>query len=242
MGSYIFAKQKCKVPLNIMRVRIVEDEYKIANSIKKGLEQEGYAVDAVYDGNDGYDMASGEDYDCLILDLMLPGMDGVTICKRLREEKIYTPILILTAKGTLQDKVSGLNSGADDYLVKPFAFEELLARIRALTRRPKNNLQTKLKVGDLELDTVAYQVKRMGKPINLSRKEFALLEYLMRNPGKIIDKDQIIAHVWDYDADILPNTVEVYIGYLRKKIDIAFPSSKPLIHTVRGFGYKISDK
>ena len=218
---------------------MVEDEYKIANSVKKGLEQEGYAVDVVYDGNEGYDMASAEEYDVIILDLMLPGLDGVTLCKKLREDRNHTPILMLTAKGQTSDKVDGLNAGADDYLVKPFAFEELLARIRALTRRPVNGGQTILKVGDLELDTTAYEVKRVGKSVNLTRREFALLEYLMRNPGKIMTKDQIIAHVWDYDADVLPNTVEVYVGYLRRKIDNVFPKEKPIIHTVRGFGYKL---
>ena len=224
-----------------MRILVVEDEHKIANSIKRGLEQEGFAVDTIYDGTEGYDMASSEEYDVIILDLMLPGMDGVTLCKKLREEKNHTPILMLTAKGQVQDKVLGLNSGADDYLVKPFAFEELLARVRALTRRPKNGGNIILKTKDLILNTVTYEVKRSGEKISLSRKEFSLLEYLMRNPDKIISKDQIIGHVWDYDADILPNTVEVYIGYLRKKIDLAFPNSTPLIHTVRGFGYKIGE-
>ena len=224
-----------------MRVLIIEDEYKIANSIKKGLEQEGFAVDAIYDGTQGYDMASGEEYDAIVLDIMLPGMDGVTICKKLREEKNFTPILMLTAKGAISDKVDGLNSGADDYLVKPFAYEELLARVRALIRRPQDLSLTKLKVSDLELDPTIYEVRRGKANISLSRKEFALLEYLMRNGGKIITKDQIIAHVWDYDSDILPNTVEVYIGYLRNKVDKAFPKSKPLIHTVRGFGYRIGN-
>lgn len=222
-----------------MRLLVVEDEHKIANSVKRGLEQENFAVDVAYDGNHGFDLASSEDYDAIILDLMLPGMDGVTICKKLRGEKNHTPILMLTAKGGLDDKVNGLNSGADDYLIKPFAFEELLARVRALTRRPQNVIDNKLKVGDLELDNVAFVVKRAGKTINLSKKEFALIEYLMRSAGKIVNKDAIIAHVWDYDADVLPNTVEVYIGYLRKKIDTAFPESKPIIHTIRGFGYKI---
>ncbi|KKQ98544.1 MAG: Two component transcriptional regulator, winged helix family [Candidatus Woesebacteria bacterium GW2011_GWB1_39_12] len=224
-----------------MRILVVEDEHKIANSIKKGMELEGFAVDITYDGIEGYDMASSEEYDVIILDLMLPGMDGVTLCKKLREEKNHTPILMLTAKGQVQDKVLGLNSGADDYLVKPFAFEELLARVKALTRRPKNGGNIILKTKDLILNTVTYEVKRSGEKISLSRKEFSLLEYLMRNPDKIISKDQIIGHVWDYDADILPNTVEVYIGYLRKKIDLAFPNSTPLIHTVRGFGYKIGE-
>ena len=222
-----------------MRLLIVEDEKDLAENLKKGLTEQGYAVDIALDGEEGSFMAETETYDLIILDLMLPKMDGITLCKKLREEKNHTPILMLTAKGELEDKVKGLNSGADDYLVKPFAFEELLARVRALTRRPQNGWEARLKVGDLELDSVLYEVKRGGKTITLSRKEFALLEYLMRNPNKILNKDQIIAHVWDYDADILPNTVEVYIGYLRKKIDIAFPNSKNLIQTVRGFGYKI---
>ncbi len=222
-----------------MRILIIEDEHKIANSIKRGLEQENFAVDVSYDGMDGYDLAVSEEHDVIILDLMLPGMDGVTICRKLREEGNHIPILMLTAKGNLGDKVEGLNAGADDYLVKPFAFEELLARVRALSRRPSVKLDAKLKVEDLELDSIHFVVKRADKNIMLSRKEFALIEFLMRNAGKIINKDQIIAHVWDYDADVLPNTVEVYIGYLRKKIDLAFPKNKQLIHTVRGFGYKI---
>lgn len=223
-----------------MRILIVEDEHKIANSLKKGLQQEGYAVDVAYDGLDGFDLASTEDYGVIILDLMLPRMDGVTICKNLREVKIHTPILILTAKGEIDDKVEGLNSGADDYLVKPFSFVELLARIRALLRRPKADIGTTLTVSDLTLDTLSYEVKRAGKIIQLSKKEFTLLEYLMRHAGKTLTKDQIICNVWNYDADILPNTVEVYIGYLRGKIDRKFPKEKHLIHTVHGFGYKIS--
>lgn len=222
-----------------MRILVVEDEHKIANSIKQGLEQEAYAVDVVYNGNDGLDMASTEDYDTIILDLLLPGMDGITVCTKLRQESIHTPILMLTAKGELNDKVTGLNSGADDYLVKPFAFEELLARIKALTRRPKTSLTNRLNYQDLTLDTQTYEVKRGTNLIHLSRKEFALLEYLLRHPDTVVSKDQIINHVWDYDADILPNTVEVYIGYLRNKIDRPFSKKPTLINTVRGFGYKL---
>ena len=220
---------------------MVEDEHKIANSIKKGLEQEAYAVDVAYDGEYGFDLAATEDYDVIILDLLLPKMDGVTLCKKLRkEEDIHTPILMLTAKGQLNDKIEGLNSGADDYLVKPFAFAELLARIRALTRRPKQVLDNVLSYKDLTLNTLTFEVKRAGKQIRLTKKEFALLEYLLRHQDKVLTKDQIINHVWDYDADILPNTVEVYIGYLRNKIDRPFKNKPPLIHTVRGFGYKIN--
>lgn len=225
-----------------MRILVVEDEHKIANSIKKGLEQEFYAVDLAFDGEYGFDLAATEEYDVIILDLMLPKIDGIKICKKLRkEENNHTPILMLTAKGQLDDRVKGLNSGADDYLVKPFAFSELLARLRALTRRPKQTLDNVLAYKDLTLNTLTFEVTRAGKQIRLSKKEFALLEYLLRHKGQVLAKDRIINHVWDYDADILPNTVEVYIGYLRKKIDRPFKKKKPLIQTVRGFGYKISE-
>ncbi len=218
-----------------MRILVVEDEHKIANSIKTGLEQESYAVDVAYDGEKGFGLAVTEDYDLIILDLMLPKMSGMEICRQLRqEENIHTPILILTAKGEIADRVKGLNCGADDYLVKPFAFLELLARIRALTRRPKNNLNPVLEVNNLRLDTINIEVKRNNRLIELSKTEFSLLEYLMRNAGKVVSKQKIINHVWDYDADVLPNTVEVYVGYLRKKL------GKPnVIKTVRGFGYKL---
>lgn len=228
--------------IKAVRILVVEDEHKIANSIKKGLTQESFAVDLAYDGTSGFDLAFSEIYDVIILDLMLPGLSGEEICEKLRLEKIHTPILILTARGQLQDKVDGLNSGADDYLTKPFAFEELLARVRALSRRPQNTVKTILTVGDLSLDTISFEVKRAGKPIRLSSKEFALLEYLLRHPNQIVTKEQIINHIWDYEADVLPNTVEVYIGYLRNKIDKPFPKIFPLIHTVRGFGYKLSEK
>jgi DNA-binding response OmpR family regulator len=224
-----------------MRILVVEDEHKIANSIKKGLEQEKYAVDVVYEGSDGFEYASTGEYDVMILDRLLPQMDGVEVTKKLRANKIHTPILMLTAKGQLEDKISGLDSGADDYLTKPFAFEELLARIRALKRRPTEQISSTLKADDLTVDTVNFEVKRGEKTIELSSKEFSLLEYLLRHPNKILSKDQIISHVWNYDADILPNTVEVYIGYLRNKIDKPFPTRKQLLKTVRGFGYKIDE-
>ena len=216
-----------------MRILVVEDEHKIANSIKRGFEQETWATDLAYDGEEGYDMASSEDYDLIVLDLMLPKMDGMEICKKLRAEEIHTPILMLTARGELADKVGGLNSGADDYLIKPFAFEELLARVKALARRPKLTNNEELKTNNLTLNTNTFEVKKSGKVVELSRKEFALLEYLMRNTGRVVSKENIIAHVWDYESDILPNTVEVFIGYLRDKI------GKDIIKTVRGFGYKI---
>jgi len=224
-----------------MRILVVEDEHRIANTIKKGLEQETYAVDLAYTGPDGYDLASTEDYDCIILDLMLPEMDGISICKELRKNQVHTPVLMLTAKSQTHEKVEGLDAGADDYLTKPFSFEELLARIRALIRRPKIALNENLIVEDLRLNSKTYKVERIGKQIQLSNKEFSFLEYLMRNPNSILTKDQIIGHVWNYDADILPNTVEVYIRKLRNKIDEPFKNKKPLIHTVRGFGYKIGN-
>ncbi len=227
-----------------MRILIIEDEQRLAKAIKKGLEQETYAVDIAFDGISGFDLAAVEDYDLIILDLMLPGMDGIQVCKKLRkEEGISTPILMLTARGRLDDKVKGLNAGGDDYLVKPFAFEELLARIKAITRRPKDSiLPNILAANGLSLNTLTYEVKRAGKKIKLSKKEYALLEYLLRNAGRILTKDQIISHVWDYDADILPNTVEVFIGYLRNKIDRPFKQKSPLIKTIRGFGYRIGGK
>ena len=218
-----------------MRILVIEDEHKIANAIKQGLVQEKYAVDLEYDSDSGL----AESYDVMIIDRMLPGnLEGMEICRALREKGIHTPILLLTAKGQIRDRVDGLNSGADDYLVKPFSFEELLARVRALLRRPPTSSGNTLKVADLSLDTITYQVSRGGKSINLSAKEFALLEYLMRSQGQILSKDNIISHVWDFDADILPNTVEVYMGYLRNKIDKPFDGPE-LIHTLRGFGYKL---
>jgi len=222
-----------------MRILIVEDDHKIAGAIKKGLEQESYAVDVSYDGKDGLGQALTIDYDLIILDRMLPEVDGLKICEALRGKNSDVPVLILTAKDKIEDRVEGLNIGADDYLVKPFAFEELLARVRALMRRPSKVNENCFKIDDLTLNTLTFAVKRDSKNINLSSKEFALLEYLMRNPGRILTKDNIIAHVWDYDADILPNTVEVFIGYLRNKIDKPFPNKPQLIKTVRGFGYKI---
>lgn len=225
-----------------MRILVVEDEHRIANSIKKGLEQESYAVDIAYDGEKGFDLASSEEYDIIILDLMLPKMDGLKICDKLRnDEHIHTPILMLTAKSSIEDRVKGLNSGADDYLPKPFAFTELLARIKALSRRPNKTLNTILKTSDLTLNTLTYEVKRGKDNIDLSKTEFALMQYLLTNKGKTQTKEQIIAHVWNYDADILPNTVEVYIGYLRNKIDKAFKNKPELLKTVRGFGYKLED-
>jgi len=221
-----------------MRILIVEDEHKIARALKKALEQETFAVDVAYDGDEGHAMATTEPYDIAIIDRMLPGdYDGLAIVKAMREAKVHTPVLFLSALGSISERTAGLDAGADDYLVKPFALEELLARVRALLRRPTEQQSALLTSGDLTLDTVTYSVERAGKPIQLTSKEFALLEYMLRNPGRPLSKEVIISHVWDYDADILPNTVEVYIKYLRNKIDAPF--KKALIHTVRGFGYKL---
>jgi len=222
-----------------MKVLVVEDEHRIASYIKKGLKIKSYIVDLAFDGQDGFDLASSGEYDLIILDVMLPKLDGLTACRNLRKANVHTPILMLTAKTQIDDKVDGLDAGADDYLSKPFAFGELLARLRALTRRRLTKVDTMLKVGDLLLDPVNYRVSRAGKQIELSKKEFALLEFLMRHQGKILNKDQLVERVWNYDSDILPNTVQVYIGYLRKKIDQQFPKEAQLIKTVRGFGYKI---
>lgn len=221
-----------------MKILIVEDEPKIAGALARGLKQEKFATEVYADGESGLAAALGDEYDLIILDRMLPGLDGVEICQRIREAKIKTPILILTAKSRIRDRVEGLDAGADDYLIKPFSFEELLARIRALLRRPQDALDNILKVGDLTLDAANFDVRRGKKRIKLTSTEFSLLEYLMRNAGHIISKDKVIGHVWDFDADILPNTVEAYISSLRRKIDKPF-KGKPLIHTLRGFGYKI---
>jgi DNA-binding response OmpR family regulator len=224
-----------------MRILVIEDEPKIAQAVKKGLEIKGYAVDAVYDADSGLSYGSDPDYDLIVLDRMLPGkIDGSEICRRLRDNGIHTPIIMLTARGTIGDRVSGLNSGADDYLVKPFSFDELTARVKALLRRPKEQVGTTLKVADLSINTNNFEVLRGKEEIKLSNKEYALLEYFMHHPGQVITKDMIINHVWDQDADILPNTIEVYIGYLRNKIDRPFPNSPALLQTMRGFGYKLS--
>ncbi len=220
---------------------MIEDEPKIAQAVKKGLELKGYAVDTVYDSDSGLAYAQDPDYDLIVLDRMLPGkMDGVALCSELRAGGIQTPVIMLTARGTIGDRVEGLNSGADDYLVKPFSFDELTARARALLRRPPVNVGSVVTLDDLSLNPQSYEVTRGNKPVKLSKKEFSLLEYLMHHQGQVITKEMIVSHIWDEDADILPNTIEVYIGYLRNKIDRPFPDKKPLIHTLRGFGYKLS--
>ncbi|MBI4415052.1 MAG: response regulator transcription factor [Candidatus Kerfeldbacteria bacterium] len=222
-----------------MRILLIEDEQKIAFALKRGLERDSYAVDVITNGQEGMRRALVATYDLLVLDRLLPGIpDGLDICRAMRTQGRHEPVLVLTARDATHDRVAGLDSGADDYLVKPFSLEELKARIRALLRRPSRTSETILHVGDLELDPGAWEVRRQGRRIELSRKEFALLEYLMRNAGTVVTKDQMIKHVWDFDADILPNTVEAFIASLRGKIDRPFNAS-PLIHTVRGFGYRL---
>jgi DNA-binding response OmpR family regulator len=223
-----------------MRLLVVEDEKRIAKAIKRALQLQNYAVDIVSDADNGLAAAIDPDYDLVILDRMLPGsMDGAELCRKVRLANVHTPILMLTARGEVDDKVEGLQAGADDYLVKPFSMKELIVRIQVLLRRPPISLGTTMKLEDLEVNIELFEVKRARKDIALSAREFKLLTYLLYNQGQTLSKDKIISHVWDSDTLIMPNTVEVYIGYLRKKIDKAFPGKVPLIHTVRGFGYKL---
>ena len=222
-----------------MRILLVEDEMKLAHAMKRALELQKYAVDVVNNGKDGLDFAIGEELSLIILDVMLPGMDGIEICKRIRAEGIHTPVLMLTAKGQISDKVTGLDVGADDYMVKPFSFEELFARIRALVRRPAQTNDPVLYIQDLTLDPKTFTVKRNSSLIELSTKEFSLLEYLLRNKNTVLTKEQIIAHVWNYDSDVLPSTIEVHIKHLRDKIDVKGQNS--LIHTIRARGYTIRE-
>lgn len=223
-----------------MRVLLIEDDITIARLLKEGLEDESYAVDVANDGSEGYRTAAADDYDVIILDIMLPGMNGYEVCRALRNDGNKTPILMLTARDTERDIVEGLDTGADDYLAKPFSFDVLLAHIRALLRRPNEKLEEILQVGDLKLDPSSKKVTRASQEINLTAKEYGVLEYLMRNKGKVLSKEQIISHVWDFDADVLPNNVELFIMFLRRKIDKPFKSK--LIHTVSGFGYRLEEK
>ena len=223
-----------------MRILLVEDDVAIARSLKEGLEDEAYAVDVAHDGDEGYRTVTADDYDVIILDVMLPEMNGYEVCRELRQDGNQTPILMLTARDAERDIVEGLDMGADDYLAKPFSFDVLLARLRALLRRPNEKLEEVLRVGDLTLDPSLKKVMRASEEISLTAKEYAVLEYLMRNAGKVLSKEQIISHVWDFDADVLPNNVELFVMFLRRKIDKPFGSK--LIHTVPGFGYKLEDK
>jgi DNA-binding response OmpR family regulator len=222
-----------------MRVLIIEDQENLANLIKDGLEAEGFAVDYVLDGEAGQQRIemNSDDYDLVILDLMLPKKDGMQICKEVREKKITTPILMLTAKDGIEDIISGLNVGADDYLVKPFTFEVLLARIRAILRRPKTSLPIELRVQDIILNPSTKKVIRNNKEVRLTLKEFSLLEYLMRHPNQVMNREQIISNIWDFAFDSFSNVVDVHITNLRKKIG---DKKGRILETVRGAGYKIN--
>jgi len=222
-----------------MRILVVEDEKKVASFIKKGLQQEGYAADTVHDGQEAIQNATAFDYDLVILDLMLPKRSGLEVLREIRSKKATLPVLVLTAKGAIEDKVAGLDAGADDYLIKPFAFAELSARIRALLRRGAQE-NTRLRIADLEMDTAARQVARGGQVIDLKMKEYALLEFLLRNAYRAVTRTMIVEHVWDIHFDSVSNVVDVHINSLRNKIDKGF--SPPLIHTVRGVGYMLSDR
>ena len=221
-----------------MRVLVVEDERRIADFLSRGLSEQGYAVDVAYDGDEALDWPTVAQFDVIILDVMLPARDGIQVCRILRERGLKTPILMLTARDAVEDRVRGLDSGADDYLVKPFAFSELLARLRALTRREPAALGTVLQVADLTMDTSSREVRRQGTPLELTTKEYALLEYLMRHPNQVLTRTMIAEHVWNYDFDNATNVIDVHIRNLRRKIDDPFPTK--LVQTVRGAGYRIS--
>jgi DNA-binding response OmpR family regulator len=220
-----------------VRVLVVEDEVKMARAIRRGLEQEGYAVDGAATGDDGLHLATEIDYDAIVLDLLLPVLDGFEVCRRLRAAGRWAPVLMLTARDGVADRVEGLDAGADDYLVKPFSFGELLARLRALVRRGSGERPAVLVVGDLRLDPAAHTVQRAGRAVSLSAREFAVLEFLMRHPGEVVSRARILEHVWDFNYDGLSNVVDVYVGYLRRKLEQPF--GRPLIRTVRGVGYAL---
>lgn len=221
----------------MLRVLVVEDEHKLAGVLKRGLEEQGYAVDVAYDGQNGLDLALQETYDLVVLDVMLPGIDGLAVCRKLRLERRNVPVIMLTARDTVDDRVAGLDSGADDYLVKPFAFRELLARARALLRRDGRTRDVVIRAADIEIDTISRQVRRGGRPVELTTKEYAILEYFVRNPNRVLTRTQIAEHVWDYDSATFSNVIDVYIGYLRRKL--ADDREPRLLRTVRGSGYQL---
>ncbi len=223
-----------------MRILLVEDERKLSAVIKRGLKEVHYAVDLADNGEDALFLAQSNPYDLIILDIMLPGRDGISICRQLRKEKNTTPILMLTARDDVEDKISGLDSGADDYLTKPFSFPEFLARVRALLRRKNTEKSTRLQVADLELDQLARQAWRKGQAIELTATEYSLLEYLMLNVGQVVTRTMISEHVWNDDFDSFSNVINVYINYLRKKVDQGH--EKQLIHSLRGVGYVLKDQ
>jgi two-component system OmpR family response regulator len=220
-----------------VRVLIVEDEVKMARAVRRGLEHEGYAVEVATGGDDALFRATEDEFDAIVLDVMLPGMDGFAVCETLRRRGRWVPVLMLTARDDVEDRIRGLDVGADDYLVKPFAFGELLARLRALLRRGATERPTVLQVEDVLLDPAAHMVTRGDRRVPLSTREFALLEFLMRHPGQVLSRSRILEHVWDYNYEGFSNVVDVYVGYLRKKLERPF--GRPLIHTVRGVGYAV---
>lgn len=222
-----------------MEVLLVEDDGRVARLVERTLVEAGHHVDVAYDGSSGLHQGTTGAYDLIVLDILLPGMDGLDVCRKLRRRSIRTPILMLTARDAVPDRVRGLDAGADDYLVKPFALEELHARVRALERRASDGVGEALRVGDLTLDLDRHEARRGDRAIELTAKEFQLLTYLMRAPGRVLTKERIADHVWGYDAETTSNVVEVYIHYLRDKIDKGFP--RPLIRTVRGVGYTIKE-
>jgi len=220
-----------------MRILVVEDERKLAAVLQRGLREHGYAVDVAHDGEEGLALAEIEPYDLLVLDVLLPKIDGIALCEHLRARQNNVPILMLTARDSLDDRVRGLDSGADDYLTKPFAFRELLARVRALLRRDRPSKHPVIRIGDLEIDTITRSVRRGGRPIALTSKEYAILEYFARNPNRVLTRTQIAEHVWNYDFVAMSNVVDVYVGYLRRKLG---DDHEPrLLHTVRGTGYQL---
>lgn len=223
-----------------MRILVVEDEKKVASFIQRGLEGEGFSVDVAYDGEEGVELGTKNNYDLILMDIMLPKMDGLAAIKALRSKDVTSPVLCLTAKDTVEDIVSGLDSGSDDYLTKPFAFAELLARVRALVRRGTQERGAEITYADLRLDPVAHKVWRGNGEIDLTAKEYALLEFFMRNPETTLTRTMIAEHVWDYTFDSFTNIIDVYVNYLRKKVDRDF--SKKLIHTVRGIGYVLKEE
>jgi DNA-binding response OmpR family regulator len=222
-----------------MRILLIEDNHRLSDSLRATLVEDGYAVDAAFDGVEGEDLALITPYDIIVLDIMLPKRDGIEVCRSLRDQKNTTPILMLTARDALDDRVLGLDSGADDYLVKPFEIKELRARLRALLRRETGNKSGDLLIEDLRLDPATHFVWREDKPLDLTAKEYALLEYMMRNPNRLITREMVIAHLWDYDQSIASNVVDVYIRRIRRKVDDPFKVK--LIETVRGAGYRLHD-